>query len=91
MAVSYSDDEQTYFILMMRARGPFERRRLFRGRKRLVRGLPFLTRLSGFYMRSQGRANPLWVTDETIFELFDRALSFKASWRGSERGSTDYR
>jgi hypothetical protein len=39
MAVSYSDDEQTYFILMMRAAGTLERRSMTRGRWQLVRGL----------------------------------------------------
>jgi hypothetical protein len=76
MAVSYSDDEQTYFILMMRARGTFERRRLSRGRKRLVRGLlePFGLASRGYTCALRGQQIHLGGTDETIFE---RALSFK--------------
>jgi hypothetical protein len=37
----------------------------------------FWTSLSGLYMRSQGAAIHLGITDETVFELFERVLSFK--------------
>lgn len=37
----------------------------------------FWTSPSGLYMRSQGQQIHLGFTDETIFELFERAVSFK--------------
>jgi hypothetical protein len=37
----------------------------------------FWTSLSGLYMRSQGQQIHLEVSDETVFELFERAVSFK--------------
>src|SRR4029077_18723635 len=87
MAVSYSDDEQTYFILMMRAGGTLERRSMIRGRWRPVRRSPqpFGLASRGYTCALRGQQIHLGALMRRCLNFLERALRFKRflAWFGT--------